>query len=206
MAILPIDPPGLPVPVRGAINTNFDEISDRLDIIELAIAALDRYALGNGSADDDTLQLVTATDVVVPFDAAGTGHESTVVLAAGTVSLDLSAFINVQMVLDVDSLQTNATTEFAIQLLDDQDAFVAEVRDGIALQGNQAFASVSASFDVDDVPVGFKFRMVMNQLTQAGALVDIVNYRLRVEWSSRPRGSAAQEGALEIVVIGSVGP
>ena len=203
---VPVPQPGLPAVTRRAISGNFAETSLRLEVIEAAIALLDRYALGNGVADDNMLQLTTGVDAVVAFDSAGTGFNSTIVVAAGTVSLDLSAFINVQMVLDVDNLDTNNTTEFALQLLTDQDVFVAELRDSIELQGNQAFASIGASFDVDDVPIGYKFRMVMQQPAGVGALVEIVNYRLRVEWSSRPRESAAQEGTIEIIVIGSVGP
>ena len=133
---VPVPQPGLPAVTRRAISGNFAETSLRLEVIEAAIALLDRYALGNGVADDNMLQLTTGVDAVVAFDSAGTGFNSTIVVAAGTVSLDLSAFINVQMVLDVDNLDTNNTTEFALQLLTDQDVFVAELRDSIELQGN----------------------------------------------------------------------
>ncbi len=202
----PVPRPGLPSVTRRAITGNFDSLQTDLDTVELAIQILDLYAVGTGRNDDDTLQLIANTDVVVPFQNESVSFNSTVILAAGSISLDIPAFVYVESDMSVANLTQNQTTAFAIQLLDASDVFQSEIRDTIALQGNETFAEVRATFDVDDIPAGFKFRVVMDQVTGAAALVTIVNYSLRVQRASRTRGSEAiSVSGISISPMGSVG-
>lgn len=167
-------------------------LQGRMDVVEAAIALLDRYAIGNGRTDDATLQLVLNTDVPVPFDVAETSYNSTIDLAAGTISLDIGdAFVHLSSVLDLGNLAQNQTTQFALQLLDDLGAVISEQRDEITPKPSETDAATTATFDIDDVPAGYKYRTVLNQTTGSAANIDIINYRLRAEWASRARGSGA---------------
>lgn len=203
----PVPRPGLPAVTRRALSENFDNIQDDLDILELAVQILDLYAVGTGRNDGGTVQLVANTDVVVPFLSEAISFNSTIVLAAGTVSLDIPSFAYVEVDLSVSNLTANNTTAFAIQLLDDSDVFQAEIRDDIVLQGSETFAEVRGTFDVDDVPAGFKFRLVMDQVTGNAANVTIENLSYRVQRASRTRSSTTTTvTGFRITPFGMVGP